>query len=221
MGVIRFAYPILPKSISNENIGICVIDCVLNEHYSFSNSVTELPIEDGSLAADHVRENSDEIQIKAFIGSTEFIALGSQDPMPQTAPEDPKERIRAAYQELRRLKSARQPLDVVLGLDTFHDMVITSFDIDRDAATGANLPFDMTFKNIRIVKSEKTTINSSTAPAGDQTANTINMGPAASEKVDPNSDKAREMWRQYVQKQHLSREALLDYEEKWGVPYPQ
>jgi hypothetical protein len=213
MGVISFAYPIPPKSI-----GGFVIDCILNEHYSFSNSVTEIPIEDGSVITDHVRENTDEIQIKAFIGSTEFVALDSQDSMPETAPGDPKERIRAAYQELRRLKSSRQPLDVVLGLDTFHDMIITTFDIDRDAATGANLPFDMTFKNIRIVKSEKTTINSSTAPAGDQTSGTANMGTAGTNKVEEASNREHEEWRQSVQ---AGRTPLWAYEEKWGVPYPQ
>jgi hypothetical protein len=115
----------------------------------------------------------------------------------------------------------RQPLDVVLGLDTFHDMVITTFDIDRDAATGANLPFDMTFKNIRIVKSEKTTINSSTAPAGDQTSRTVDFGTAGTKKIEDGSNRSREEWRQWVQEQNLSRDALLDYEEKWGVPYPQ
>jgi hypothetical protein len=222
MGEISFAYQIPPKSIGTAELDICVIDCVLTEHYSFGNSVTEIPIEDGSVVSDHVRENSDEIQIKAFIGNTEFVALPPDlSALPDTAPGDPMERIRDAYQRLLRLKRERQPVDVVLGLDTFHNMVITTFDIDREAATGKNLPFDMTFKNIKIVKSEKTAINASTAPAGDQTASTANMGPAATTKVEEGSSKSREEWRQWVQDQNLSRDALLDYEEKWGVPYPQ
>jgi hypothetical protein len=213
MANITFSYPIPPKSI-----GGFVIDCFFVEHYSFSNSVTEIPIEDGSLATDHIRENADEIQIKAYIGNTEFIALDSQGSMPETAPGDPKERIKAAYQELLRLKRARQPLDVVTGLDTFHNMGITTFDIDREASTGANLPFDMSFKTLNIVKSKKTTINSSTAPAGDQTAGTANLGTAGTNKVDPASDRAREEWRQSVDNNMASRE---EYQEKWGVPYPQ
>ncbi|GHV81360.1 hypothetical protein AGMMS49944_31510 [Spirochaetia bacterium] len=213
MAEIKFSYLIPPKSI-----GEWVIDCVLNEHYSFGNSVTEIPIEDGSVVSDHVRENSDEIQIKAFIGNTEFIEIKSQADLPDAAPGDPKGRIRAAYQELLRLKRERQPVDVVLGLDTFHDMIITTFDIDRDVATGANLPFDMSFKNIKIVKSEKTTINSSTAPAGDQTAGIAHMGTAGTNKVDPASDRAKEEWRQSVEEGMTPKWA---YEEKWGVPYPQ
>jgi hypothetical protein len=213
MASISFAYQIPPKSI-----GGFVIDCFLNEHYSFSNSVTEIPLEDGSVISDHVRENADEIQIKAFIGNTEFIALDSQGSMPDTAPGDPMERIRAAYQELLRLKRERQPVDVVLGLDTFHDMVIATFDIEREAATGKNLPFDMTLKHIKLVKSEKTAINASTAPAGDQTASTANMGPAATTKVEDNSNWSREEWRQSVD---LGITPLWAYEEKWGVPYPQ
>jgi hypothetical protein len=209
MATITFTYPIPPKSI-----GGFVIDCFLNEHYSFSNSVTEIPIEDGSVITDHVRENADEIQIKAFIGNTEFIALDSQGSMPETAPGDPHERIRAAYLELRRLKSERQPVDVVMGLDTFYDMIITTFDIDRDAATGKNLPFDMSFKSVKIVKSEKTSINSST----DQTAKIAHFGTAGTNKVEDGSNRSREEWRQSVQ---AGMATPAEYQEKWGVPYPQ
>jgi hypothetical protein len=142
--------------------------------------------------------------------------------MPDTAPGDPVERIRAAYQELLRLKRERQPVDVVLGLDTFHNMVIATFDIDREAATGKNLPFDMTLKHIKLVKSEKTVINASTAPAGDQTASTANMGAAATAKVAPGSSRAQMEWKQQGEATKWYYPTKQDYREeceKWGWVY--
>jgi hypothetical protein len=216
MGVVAFAYQIPPKSI-----GGFEIDCFLTEHISHSNSVTDIPVEDGDNIADHVIENADEIQIKAFIGQAEFTAWEGKIPERSSdiPVEDRKARIRQAYFELLRLKRNRQPVDVVMGLATFNNMVITAFDIDRNAETGADLPFDMSFKSVRIVKSETTTINaSSTGAAGDQIASTQNKGTVGSDKVDPDSAYMRNQWRQSVQE---GKTPLWAYEEKWGVPYPQ
>jgi len=90
---------------------------------------------------------------------------------------NPRERIKAAYFELLRLKSERQPVDLVTGLDTYPNMVITSFDIDRNASTGMDLPFEMAFKQIRIIKSETTAINvKPNLPSADQVAPVKNKG---------------------------------------------
>ena len=53
-------------------------------------------------------------------------------------------------------------------------MVITKFAIGRDAASGANLPFAMTFQRARIVRAEETEIHASSA---DQAGRTADMGP--------------------------------------------
>jgi hypothetical protein len=219
MGVVRFTYQIPEKSI-----GGCEIDCFLNEHITHSNSITDIPVEDGDNIADHVIENADEVQVKAFIGKVEFQEWKGKIPESEAdiPAEDPKARIKEKYLEFLKLKRERQPVDVVMGLATFNNMVITSFDIDRNVETGADLSFDMSFKSVRIVKSETTTINaSSTGPAGDQVAGPANKGTEGTNKVDPDSPEAKKEWQSWVQRQNLSRDALLDYEEKWGVPYPQ
>jgi hypothetical protein len=210
MGVVKFTYQIPPKSI-----GGFEIDCFLNEHISHSNSVTDIPVEDGDNIADHVIENADEIQIKAFIGQAEFKEWEgklpeSSDDIPV---EDQKARIKQKYLELLRLKRERQPVDVVMGLATFNKMVITAFEIDRNVETGADLPFDMTFKSVRIVKSETTTINaSSTGATGDQVAGTQNKGTVGSDKVDPVSNYMKTQWKQSVE---AGRTTPDEYQEKW------
>jgi hypothetical protein len=174
MGIVNFAYQKTPKSI-----GGFEIDAFLSERYSFSNSVTEIPVEDGSVINDHVTEGVDEISVSAFIGKAKFEVWEgdipeSEDNLPA---EDPKARIKQSYFELLRLFRNKQPVTVVMGLDTFDNMIITSFNIDREAANGADLPFEMSFKKLRIIKSETATISASGSGAGgDQAAGTANAG---------------------------------------------
>jgi hypothetical protein len=211
MSAITFNYPIAPKSI-----GGFEIDAFLKEHYSYANSVTDIPVEDGSNIADHAVEEALEIQISGFIGKAEFTIW--EGPLPKSQSDiqvkDPKTRIRAAYQELLRLKSARQPVDLVTGLDTYHNMVIIGFEIDRDAETGADLPFEMSLKQVKIVKSETTTVNAS-APWADQTAPVANMGVAGTQRVDPQSNRMKEDWRAMYQNSGGSLPTRDEFFEKW------
>jgi major membrane immunogen (membrane-anchored lipoprotein) len=219
MPEIAFQYQ-APKKM----IDTYIVDAFLAEHYKFSNSVTDIPVEEGGNIADHIVEDQDVISVEAFIGNTAFERItddgnaGSNLQAP-----DRMERVRLAYHELKRLTKAKKPLDVVLGLETFTGMVITSFTIDREAETGANLPFAMEFKKIKIVHSDTAKINasnstSSPAGAGDQTASTINAGTSGTEQPDYATIKAQ--WRFAID---AGRATQADYEremKKLHIPLP-
>jgi len=170
MGTVTFTYPIIPKSI-----GGFEIDAFVVEQYVFGNRMTNIPVDEGVSISDHVSEEPDAVSIEAFIGNAVFET--NTEPLPDDLADvevpDPKTRIRLAYHELLRLTRSRQPVDLVTGLDTFADMVIVNFSIDRDAATGANLPFKMRLQRARTVNAEETEINAST----DQAGRTADMGP--------------------------------------------
>jgi hypothetical protein len=197
-----------------------VIDAFLVESYNYANRLTNLTVEEGSNISDHVVEEPDTIDIEAFIGQTDFkTAMGSSDTdlSKVEIPDDPKSRIRQAYHELLRMKRERQPVDVVTGLDTFTDMVITSFSISRDVETGSDLPFSMSFQKIKTVKSEETQISVS-ASSGDQAAGIANIGPTGKTKIDGEDENSfKERWRQWVRGGMGTRE---EYQEVFGVPYP-
>ena len=219
MQEVTFTYEIPEK-----RIGGFVIDAFLAEHYSFSNQVTDIPVEEGSTISDHIVEEQDVISIEAFIGNAAFgTVVQDGNSLTSIFPPEKGARIRQAYQELLRLKRAKEKLDVVMGLDTFTDMVITSFEIDRDAENGADLPFSMEFKRIQIVKSDTTAINgTSAAPstsASDQISGTANEGTAATEQ--PEENQSKEEWRRRVRMEGMNRQILADYQRRWGVPYPQ
>jgi hypothetical protein len=215
MPEIAFQYQV-PKKM----IGTFVVDCFIVERYKFSKSVTDIPVEEGSNISDNIVEEPDVIHVEAFIGNTEFaVIVNDGNSISNLQAPDRMARVMQAYQALKKMVKEKKTVDVVLGLETFTGMAITKFDIDRDAETGANLPFTMEFKKLRIVHSDTTTINASTAkagPAGDQTTSTANYGTAGTEQ--PQNNIAKEEWRFAVRMGSASKE---DYQREFGVPYPQ
>jgi hypothetical protein len=213
MPEIAFQYQIPEKTI-----GTFVVDAFIAEHYQFSNSVTDIPVEEGSNISDNIVEDQDVISVEAFIGNAAFEVVNIDgNTISNLQAPDRMARVQQAYQALKKLVKDKKLVDVVLGLETFTDMAITAFNIDRDAETGANLPFTMEFKKIKIVKSDTTQINaSSRSGSDDQTAGTTDAGVAATEQ--PNESLATEEWRWAVRNNVHSQ---ADYQRKWGVPYPQ
>jgi hypothetical protein len=214
MPKIAFQYQV-PKKM----VGTYMIDAFLAEHYQFSNSVTDIPVEEGSNIADHIVEDQDVISVEAFIGNTAFEVITKDgNAVSNLQAPDRMARVRQAYQELKKLTKAKKLLDVVLGLETFTNMAITSFTIDRDAETGANLPFTMEFKKLKIVHSDTTKINAANkeaGPSGDQTSGTTNAGTSGTEQ--PQNSIAKEEWRRQIDSGGPATPA--DYQQKFGEPY--
>jgi hypothetical protein len=212
MPEVAFQYQI-PKKM----IGTFVVDAFIAEHYQFSNSVTDIPVEEGSNINDNIIEEQDVISVEAFIGNTAFeVVTVDGNAVSNLETPDRMARIRQAYQELKKLAKAKKLIDVVLGLETCTGMEITSFVIDREAETGANLPFTMEFKKLNIVHSDTTKINASTATgaAADQTSGTADMGVAGTEK--PTNSMSKAEWRFAVREGTATR---AEYQKEWGEPY--
>jgi hypothetical protein len=216
MAEVAFQYQIPQKMI-----GTFVVDAFIAEHYQFSNSVTDIPVEEGSNIADHIIEDQDVISVEALIGNTAFETITTDgNTISNLEAPDRMARVRQAYNELKRMVKEKRTFDVVLGLETFTSMAITTFNIDREVATGANLPFTMEFKKIKIVKSDTTDINASNnagGGAGDQTSGTTNAGTSGTEQ--PQDSIAKEEWRRQIRAGGPATPA--DYQRKFGVPYPQ
>jgi hypothetical protein len=164
---VTFTYAISPKSI-----GGFEIDAFVSEKYSFANKVSTQKVEGGG-SLSHITEDPDTLTIEGFISGAKFETYDGEIPDDITTLEvyDPKTRIRQAYQELLRMKRERQPVAVVTGLDTFPNMLIMNFSIDRSAENGADMPFSMTFQDANMLKSGDTA-----GAGGDQAAGTASAG---------------------------------------------
>ena len=203
--------------VPNKMIGTFIVDAFFSEHYQFSNPVTDIPVEECSNINDHIVEDQDVISVEAFIGNTAFeVITKNGNFVSNLKTPDKIERVRQSYQALKKLTKAKKTPDVVLGLETFTNMVITSFAIDREVETGANLPFTMKFRKLKIVHSATTNINASNkgaGPEGGQTVSTLNAGPAGTEK--PDNSQAKEEWRMQIRGQGPVNKA--DYLREFGV----
>ena len=137
------------------------IDAFLSESYSFKNKITDKPSEgDEKSGAGTVTDEGDELTIEAFIGATKFEVVKSSPPKNldsvEVQEEYPFERVTSAFEELKRLKETKQPMDIVAGLTTMSAMVIESFDITRDEKTGADLFFSISFHKAPVTTSSAT-----------------------------------------------------------------
>jgi hypothetical protein len=190
-GVVNLTYQPAEKYIENIKI-----DAFLTETYQFTNEVTDVPVEEGVNITDHVVEKADTIHVSAFIGETEFAAYDGNTPedLNSLSGFDKKQRIIEVYKKLLKLKRDREPVTVVMGLGTFKNMIITSFNIPRDAETGADLAFDMSFSELKTVKSQSTEIAASQIAKdnSDQAQGVGDMGTAAKEEASPYSEVYRE-----------------------------
>jgi len=83
-----------------------------------------------------------------------------------------------------------------------------------------HLPFSMSFQKIKTVKSEETQISVSSkgGAGGDQAARIANVGNVGSGNKIEDENSFKEKWRQWVRAGMGTKE---EYQEQWGVPYPQ
>lgn len=160
------------------------IDAFIRESYKFANSMTDKPAEGDSVSGTGtVTEEPDELEIEAFIGATKFEVVLSAPPSDKSeidaSDEYPRDRVAGAYEELKRLKETKQPMDIVTGLTTMTGMVITSLEIERDEASGADLSFSCTFRKAPVTSSAAT-------PASEQAQGAANTGKSGTEAPRPN-----------------------------------
>lgn len=158
------------------------IDAFFTEKYRFGNKITDKPSEgDKNSGAGTVTEEPDELTVEAFVGATKFEVVLSAPPSDtKNLPEEyPRDRVVSAFEELKRLKETKQPMDIVTGLTTMSGMVITSLDIDRDESSGADLQFSCTFKKAPVT-------TSSAVPASENATAPVDTGKSGTEQPKEN-----------------------------------
>ena len=131
-------------------VGIIELDCSVSETHTGTCDITNHPVEAGSVMSDHIRELPDEVEINGLVTNTPLVFLASLTSKSPVKPESVHvlDRVGAAYQKLRELKSSGVVMDVVTSLRTYTDMAITSLVISRDAATGNVLDCNISFRKI-------------------------------------------------------------------------
>lgn len=137
-------------------VGLVQFDAALSETHRKSNEVTAHPVEAGVDVVDHIRPLPEEIEISGVVSDTPLVYLPSlRAPSPITDDlTHPSDRADIAYWELNRIMDEGELIDVITKLREYENMAITSFTVDRDAATGNVLNASLSLRQVVTVESQ-------------------------------------------------------------------
>jgi hypothetical protein len=129
-------------------------DAVISEQHSQRLQVTENPIETGVSIADHCFVEGADLQLVASVADLKMLnAAGGY--------ESSSGRSNFAYQKLADLErqlaqNELQPFEIVTSVKVYRRMVMTEITMSRDKSTPLLGRFQMTFKQIITVDTQKT-----------------------------------------------------------------
>lgn len=151
-------------------IGNFVLDVVMSEGHKMSSRVTEFPVEEGSAFSDNIRPNPMMITCEGIVTNTPLPSnLAQQSKIgkplfsqPDTVSGGSTEpaviqhlRSDEAYEYLRNIWLAGQPVTIRTSLGVFERMALEDLDIPRDPQTGDALKFTASFKQIQVISNER------------------------------------------------------------------
>lgn len=146
-------------SILPANGSVIYFDATPRETHTSTLTLTDHPVEEGSVVTDHAQSNPDELEINGLISNRPIVILASINAKPSVQGGDPNARAQDAYREFVRLMSSATLLFVSTELKDYEDMVITSVVAPRDKETREILDI-----NLRLRRFRKATVESVEAP---------------------------------------------------------
>jgi hypothetical protein len=123
-------------------IGAVAMDVSQYQTHKFPSRITEHPVEDGSVIADHVTLLPTVLEIDGRV-SDASVALSDTISGKGTAQD--------AFRELVRLQRDREPFTVVTGLAVYQNMLIETLEVPRDSSDGQSIRFSMVIRELQIV----------------------------------------------------------------------
>lgn len=134
------------------SLGGLVFDVVTREVHEDSLVITEHPVEAGAPVSDHAYLKPATVSISGGVSDA-----GSSLDSSSVASSGDKRSI-TLYEQLRKLQSAREPIDIVTGKRSYTNMLIETISTTTDATTGDALMVTADCREVNIVQTRTTTI---------------------------------------------------------------
>jgi len=132
------------------------LDVSIRESHTFDNEVTQYPVETGGTITDHIVNKPDQLSIEGFVTNSP-VRIVEQSSTSRAG--DRSDRVLVALDVLRRIRSEKEIVTVVTGLQTYTDMALVKLSIPRDSGRGNALWFTADFTKIQFVKSQTVAIS--------------------------------------------------------------
>lgn len=124
------------------------VDCSLFQLHDFDSHITDNPVEDGTLFADHVVLLPTVIEIEGRISNASASIINTIRG---------KMTAKEAHREFVRLQRDRQPFTVVTGLQTYQNMLLQRYSVPRAPLDGESIRFVATLREVMIIGSDRPT----------------------------------------------------------------
>lgn len=149
------------------------LDLILSESHNFSNTVTQLNVEDGSIISDHIQNNLENGSLTGLVSNFSLKRAGSIT----------SNRAQEVFDELRDLWKKRSLIQVVTIYRVYNNVAITNINPVRDDTTGEAISFELSFQEVNIVKLQEVVIEAKISLA--------NMDNEINQQASPNLDLGR------------------------------
>jgi hypothetical protein len=127
-------------------VGALTLDVLISETHNRTASITENPIEDGSIISDHIINEPYKLSIEGYVSNSHpsilsFLNIFSFE-----------DKAKAAFDTLEELFENKELITVVTNLKVYNDMAIENLEIPKTVEDGDSLRFSMDLKEIRKVE---------------------------------------------------------------------
>lgn len=116
-------------------------DAFLKESHTGSVRITDHPVQGGASISDHAYNLPDKLTIEIFVSDVMDVLVKNQFSEYDT-------KSVSAYEVLRELKEARQPLEINTRLRIYEDMIIENMSITDDYKSRNSLRCSVSFRQI-------------------------------------------------------------------------
>jgi hypothetical protein len=127
-------------------------DVVISEQHKWGAEVTTNPVEDGNTLTDHIRINSDSLDITGIISNASLSRWKGHFIEKLFDILQPESNVQRAFDQLRKLLEKRQPVMIYTRYRNYPDMVLTSLSIPRNKDSGDAIEFTASFTHVKRVQ---------------------------------------------------------------------
>lgn len=146
------------KRYPRTKIGIIELDATISENHDYTATVTQFPVENGTVISDHIFNQPVRLSLECLISDSPLSNSGN--PLVTAANtlssffsvNSGPTRTTSVFDDLMRLYQKREIFRVDTGLRIYNNMAITSLSVPRTSNTGQSLIFRMEMIQVRFAQ---------------------------------------------------------------------
>jgi hypothetical protein len=129
-------------------IGNVIIDATVSETHSLSATLTSHPVEVGTDITDHVKASPRKVSLEGLVSNTPVVFLASLFGQGQDPP------VSTAHATFQKIVEQSEIISIQTTLQKYDNMIVTEYNVTRDASKGNALSFTLNAERVRFVESK-------------------------------------------------------------------